>query len=160
MTDQKSSRFTPKPANKRGAARLHAVQALYQMELSGAGVLETVAEFEAHRLGKEIDGEQYRDADPAWFRGILSGVVQDQSELDISIRDSLMDGWSLSRLDNTMRAILRAGVWELKAKRDVAIPVVVNEYVEIAKAFYDDGDEPKMVNAILDRVARLLRKPG
>lgn len=155
MTDQPTPKL--KSANKRGAARLAAVQALYQMDIAGTGVLETAAEYETFRLGKELDGEQYRDADAAWFRSIISGVVGDQQALDIMIRDSLIDGWPLSRLDNTLLAILRAGVWELRNKADVPSPVIVNEYVDIARAFYEDGEEPRMANAVLDRLAKRAR---
>mgnify|MGYP001473398343 CR=1 FL=1 len=145
-----------KPANQRGAARLAAVQALYQMDIGGAGVLEVVAEYEAHRLGQELDGEQYRQADAAWFRAIVSGVVEDQRALDPTIRGALTDDWPLSRLDATLRAILRAGAWELKHKGDVPVAVIVNEYVDVARAFFED-EEPRIVNAVLDRLARRLR---
>lgn len=147
-----------KPVNKRGTARLHAVQALYQMDVGGTGILETVAEYENHRLGGEIDGAQYRDADPQWFRRIVAGVVENQRVLDPQIRDCLLEDWPLSRLDSTLRAILRAGAFELSNIPDVPVAVVVSEYVDIAKAFYAD-DEPKLVNAVLDRLAlRLGRK--
>lgn len=145
-----------KPVNKRGAARLAAVQALYQMDLGGQGILETVAEWEAHRLGKEIDGDVYREADPQWFRQIVSGVVQEQKSLDPEIRQSLSDGWPLSRLDATLRAILRAGAFELRYKADVPVAVIISEYVDVANAFYDD-EEPRLVNAVLDRLARRFR---
>ncbi|MBZ9655239.1 transcription antitermination factor NusB [Phyllobacterium lublinensis] len=145
-----------KTANKRGVARLAAVQALYQMDVAGTGVLEVVAEYEAHRLGKEVDGTQYLDADPQWFRGIVSGVVADQTSLDPMIRQALMEDWPLSRLDSTLRAILRAGIWELKDRVDVPTAVIVSEYVDIAKAFYTD-EEPKIVNAVLDRLAFEIR---
>ncbi|MGJ8570485.1 MAG: transcription antitermination factor NusB [Hoeflea sp.] len=151
-----------KAANQRGAARLAAVQALYQMDIGGAGVLEIVAEYEAHRLGNEIDGEQYRPADPAWFRAVVSGVVENQRALDPVIRAGLNEDWPLSRLDATLRAILRAGAWELSAKKDVPVAVIVNEYVDVARAFFD-GEETKIVNAVLDRLARKYReetKPG
>lgn len=147
-----------KQANQRGAARLAAVQALYQMELSGAGVLEIVSEFENFRLGQEIDGDQYLKADPSWFRSIVAGVVKDQRALDPVIADSLIEGWPLSRLDATIRAILRAGVFEIIERKDVPTAVIVTEYVEIAHAFFDE-DEPKLVNAVLDAVARKLRGP-
>jgi N utilization substance protein B len=146
-------------ANKRGAARLAAVQALYQMDLGGTGVLETAAEYEAFRLGKELDGELYREADAQWFRAILAGVVEHQKTIDPVIRGALQDDWPLSRLDTTLRAILRAGVYELMDRRDVPVAVAVSEYVDIAKAFYAE-DEPKVVNAVLDRVARQLRGEG
>ena len=144
----------PKPANKRGAARLAAVQALYQMDVSGGGVLETAAEYETFRLGKEIDGAQYREADAAWFRSILSGVVGRQKQLDPAIRNALTDDWPLSRLDSTLRAILRAGVFELTTIKDLPPAVVISEYVDIARAFYEDGEEPRLVNAVLDRIAK------
>ena len=145
-----------KRANQRGAARLAAVQALYQMELSGTGVLEIVSEYENFRLGQELDGDQYLKADPSWFRSIVSGVVRDQRKLDPVIADSLVEGWPLSRLDATIRAILRAGVFELIERKDVPVPVIVTEYVEIASAFFNE-DEPKLVNAVLDSVARKVR---
>jgi N utilization substance protein B len=145
-----------KQANQRGAARLAAVQALYQMELSGTGVLEIVSEYENFRLGQELDGEQYLKADPSWFRSIVAGVVRDQRALDPVIADSLIEGWPLSRLDATIRAILRAGVFEIIERKDVPTAVIVSEYVEIAHAFFEE-DEPKLVNAVLDSVARKLR---
>jgi N utilization substance protein B len=147
-----------KQANQRGAARLAAVQALYQMELSGTGVLEIVSEYENFRLGQEIDGDQYLKADASWFRSIVAGVVKDQRALDPIIADSLIEGWPLSRLDATIRAILRAGVFEIIERKDVPTAVIVTEYVEIAHAFFDE-DEPKLVNAVLDAVARKLRGP-
>lgn len=145
-----------KPANQRGAARLAAVQALYQMDVGGTGLIEIIAEFEDHRLGAELDGEQYRQSDPAWFRAIMAGVVERQLDLDPMIRGALTEDWPLSRLDATLRAILRAGAWELERKRDVPVAVIVNEYVDVARAFYAD-EEPKIVNAVLDRLARKLR---
>ena len=154
-----SAPFPARPANKRGAARLAAVQALYQMDLSGSGVLETAAEYEAFRLGKEVDGQLYREADPQWFRAILAGVVEHQKTIDPVIRQSLTEDWPLSRLDTTLRAILRAGVYELMERADVPVAVIVSEYLDIAKAFYSE-DEPKLVNAVLDRVARRMRGEG
>ncbi len=146
-------------ANKRGAARLAAVQALYQMDVAGTGVLEIAAEYEGYRLGKEVDGEIYRQADAQWFRAILSGVVENQKTVDPIIREALTEDWPLSRLDSTLRAMLRAGVYELMHRLDVPVAVVISEYVDIAKAFYLD-EEPKLVNAVLDRVARRVRGEG
>ena len=160
-SDRPASRATRavRPANKRGAARLAAAQALYQMEVGGTGLMETVAEYEAHRLGGNIDGETYRDADAAWFRDIVSGVVRGQKELDPLIHASLPSDWPLARLDTTLRAILRAGTYELSHRKDVPVAVIVSEYIDVAKAFYAD-DEPGLVNAVLDRIARSERGEG
>ena len=145
-----------KTANQRGAARLAAVQALYQMDIGGSGVLEVVAEYETHRLGQEVDGETYLKADAAWFRSIVSGVVREQTHLDPLIGQALQDDWALSRLDSTVRAILRAGTFEIVDRKDVPVAVIVTEYVEIARAFFEE-DEPKLVNAVLDRIAKQVR---
>lgn len=145
-----------KTANQRGAARLAAVQALYQMDMAGSGVLEVVAEYEAHRLGQELDGDTYLKADASWFRSIVAGVVRDQTKIDPLIRQALQDDWSLSRVDSTVRAILRSGTFELLERKDVPVAVIVTEYVEIAHAFFQD-DEPKLVNAVLDRIAKQVR---
>ncbi|PZM16911.1 transcription antitermination factor NusB [Rhizobium tubonense] len=145
-----------KTANQRGAARLAAVQALYQMDVGGTGVLEVVAEYETHRLGQELDGETYLKADASWFRSIVSGVVREQVRLDPLIGSALQDDWALSRLDSTVRAILRAGTFEILDRKDVPVPVIVTEYVEIAHAFFEE-DEPKLVNAVLDRIAKQVR---
>ncbi|WP_332060918.1 transcription antitermination factor NusB [Bartonella sp. CB74] len=155
MADIESKHFS-RLANKRGAARLAAVQALYQMDMVGTGVMETAAEYEAYRLGKDIDGDQYLDADFQWFLAIITGVVQDQKQLDPTLHQQLSAEWSLSRLDSILRAILRAGLWELVNREDVPVAVVVSEYVDIAKAFFE-GDEPKLVNAVLDNIAKEVR---
>jgi len=145
-----------KQANKRGLARLAAVQALYQMDIGGSGVMEIVAEYENFRLGSDIDGVQYLAADPQWFRALVAGVVARQKQIDPLIQQQLAEDWTLSRLDSILRAILRAGVWELETRKDVPVAVIISEYVDIAKAFFE-GDEPKTVNAVLDRLARQLR---
>ncbi|MGF9562319.1 transcription antitermination factor NusB [Neorhizobium sp. JUb45] len=145
-----------KPANQRGAARLAAVQALYQMDIGGTGVLEVVAEYEAHRLGQELDGDTYLKADASWFRSIVAGVVRDQEKIDPMLRSALQEDWPLSRLDSTLRAMLRAGTFELIERKDVPVAVIVTEYVEIAQAFFE-GEEPKIVNAVLDRLAKQIR---
>ncbi|OPB31598.1 transcription antitermination factor NusB [Bartonella sp. AR 15-3] len=140
-------------ANKRGAARLAAVQALYQMDIVGIGVREVIAEYKAYRLGKDIDGSQYLDADFQWFRSIVVGVVKDQKQLDPMLHQQLSEEWALSRLDSTLRAILRAGLWELINRKDVPVAVIMNEYVDIAKAFFE-SNEPRLVNAVLDSIAK------
>lgn len=145
-----------RPANQRGAARLAAVQALYQMDLGGATLSDVLAEFESFRLGKEVDGEQYRNADPAFFRAIVAGVVQNQKTLDPVVHATLAADWPLARIDVTLRAILRAGAYELTGRKDVPARVVIAEYVDVAKAFFE-GEVPGMVNAVLDALARGMR---
>jgi N utilization substance protein B len=158
MNAQGASGRSDKAANKRGAARLAAVQALYQMDLADAGLMDVVAEYEDIRLGKEIDGDRYLDADAGWFRGIVSGVVADQKRLDPIIHSALTPDWPLARIDTLLRAVLRAGVFELANRPDVPARVIISEYVDVAKAFFGD-DESRMVNGVLDTVARELR-PG
>ncbi|MCC6736037.1 MAG: transcription antitermination factor NusB [Bauldia sp.] len=153
-----AKRAGPRPANARGASRLAAVQALYQMELGGTSIEEVLAEFETWRLGQELDGDTYREADAAFFRDLVRGVVADQRELDARIHENLVDGWPLARLDVTLRSILRAAAWELASKRDVPARVVITEFVDVAKAFFGN-EEPKMVNGVLDTLARSYR-PG
>ncbi len=145
-------------ANKRGAARLAAVQALYQMDLTDSRLLDVVAEYENIRLGQEIDGEKYVDADAGWFRGIVAGVVEDQKKIDPMIHSALTPDWPLARIDTLLRAMLRAGVFELQSRKDVPAKVIITEYVDVAKAFYGE-DETRMVNGVLDTIARDLR-PG
>src|SRR5690606_37918308 len=130
-----------------------------QMDVAGSGLLEITAEYEAFRLGKEVDGAPYREADAQWFRAILAGVVEKQKTLDPIVRQALTEDWPLSRLDSTLRAILRAGTFELMMRADVPVAVIVSEYVDIAKAFYEE-DEPKLVNAVLDRISRRVRGEG
>lgn len=146
----------PKTANQRSAARLAAVQAIYQLDVGGASAAEVLAEFEAHRLGRETEGVRYRDADAAFFRDIVNGVVRDQRDLDPQIHETLAAGWPLVRLDVTLRAILRSAAHELKNRHDVPARVVIDEYVDVAKAFFE-GDEPRVVNGVLDVLARRLR---
>lgn len=143
-------------ANKRGAARLAAVQALYQMDISGAGLNEILAEFESHWLGREVEGAQYLPAEAAFFRDIVAGVVRDQRLLDPQIDEALERGWPLKRIEAVLRAALRAGVYELQNRRDVPARVVVSEYADVAAAFVE-RDETGMVNAVLDQLARKAR---
>ena len=143
-------------ANRRGAARLAAVQALYQMDLAATPLHEILSEFESHRLGREVDGEEYLPAEAAHFRDVVGGVVADQRRLDPMIDQALSKGWPLKRIETVLRAILRAGVYELDKKPDVPARVVVAEYVDVAHAFVD-RDETGMVNAVLDQLARQLR---
>ncbi len=143
-------------APARSAARLAAVQALYQMETGGQGVDATIREFEDFRLGGELEGERVHAADKAFFADILRGAVETQKRLDPYLQRQLAKGWRLSRLDATVRAILRAGLYEMIRRADVPYKVVINEYVDIAKAFFD-GDEPGFVNAVLDAAAKEAR---
>ena len=143
-------------ANKRGAARLAAVQALYQMDLAGSGINGILAEFESHWIGREVEGEQYLPAEAAFFRDIVSGVVREQRELDPLIDEVLSTNWPLKRIEAVLRAALRAGAYELTHRRDVPARVVVAEYADVAAAFVE-RDETGMVNAVLDHLARRLR---
>jgi len=145
-----------RPANQRGVARLAAVQALYQLDITRAPVADVVAEFELFRLKQDIEGASLRDLDLAWFRGIVTGVVTDQREIDPKVNEALAADWPLKRVDATLRAMLRCGVYELLRRADVPARVVITEYVEVAKAFFD-GDEPRIVNGVLDRVGRQIR---
>ena len=142
--------------NKRGAARLAAVQALYQMDIAGSGLNEIMAEFESHWLGSEVEGVQYRPAEAAYFRDIVGGVVREQKKLDPQIDAVLSRGWPLKRIEAILRAVLRAGAYELACRADVPARVVNAEYVDIAAAFVDK-DETGMVNAVLDQLAHELR---
>ena len=145
-------------ANRRGAARLAAVQALYQMDLAGAGVNEIFAEFESHWIGREVEGAEYLPAEAAFFRDVVSGVVREQRRLDPMIDAVLAQGWPLKRIETVLRAVLRAGAYELEHRQDVPARVVVTEYADVASAFVD-RDETGMVNAVLDQLARQLRAP-
>lgn len=140
----------------RSAARIAAVQALYQMDLAGTGINEIVAEFERHWLGREVEGEEYLPAEAAFFRDVVAGVVREQRSLDPLIDNALAGGWPLKRIETILRAVLRAGAFELGHRRDVPARVVVSEYVDVAHAFVDK-DETGMVNAVLDQLARQLR---
>jgi N utilization substance protein B len=143
-------------ANRRGAARLAAVQALYQMELAGTGLNEIFAEFESHWIGREVEGQEYLPAEAAFFRDVVGGVVRDQRRLDPLIDEALVQGWPLKRIEAVLRAVLRAGAYEHDHRRDVPARVVVSEYVDVANAFVD-RDETGMVNAVLDQLARQMR---
>ncbi len=145
-------RTRPRGANQRGAARLGAVQALYQMDVGGTTLPAVVAEFEAHRLGHELEGETLRPADLDFFRALVGGVIDAQRRIDPIIHAALPPTWPLTRIDLTLRAILRCGAFELLERRDVPARVAISEYVDIARAFYE-ADEPGLVNGVLDRVA-------
>ena len=158
MADTKKIQTKPteKKANRRGAARLAAVQALYQMDIGGSGINDIFAEFESHWLGNEVEGDQYLPAEEAFFRDVVSGVVRDQTKLDPLIDDALSKGWPLKRIDAILRAVLRAGSYELEHRLDIPVRVVVSEYVDVAHAFVEK-DETGLVNAVLDQIARQFR---
>ena len=141
----------------RSVARLAAVQALYQMEVSGVGADAVVREFTDHRFGRDIEDEQLAEADEAFFAELVKGVVADQTQVDHAIVKRLAEGWRLERIDATVRAILRAGAYELMRLPDVPTEVAIDEYMEIAKSFFD-GSEPAFVNGALDGIARDVRK--
>ncbi len=143
-------------ASSRSAARLAAVQALYQMDMTGIDLTEVIAEFEAHRLGKEIEGCQYAEVEPQFFRDLVEGVVREQLKIDPMIDKQLAEGWRLTRVDSILRAILRAGAYEILVRSDVPARVVISEYVDIAHAFFAEN-EPKVVNGILDRLGHKVR---
>lgn len=154
-----ASKATPQPtsktANQRGAARLAAVQALYQMDIGNTSMEATLSQFSAHHLGKELEGDQYLPADADYFRQIVSGVIKAQLQIDPLLDTTLAEDWPVVRIDATMRAILRAGAFELLKKQDIPAKIVVSEYVDVAKAFFDD-DGAGMVNAVLDSIAKKL----
>lgn len=140
----------------RSAARLAAVQALYQMDVTGKSLPDIIAEFETHWIGGEIEGERYNPAELAFFRDIVKGVLGDQKALDNAVNDALVPSWPLARIDSVMRAILRAGAYELKKRRDVPAKVVIKEYVDVAGAFFG-RDGSGMINAVLDSLGRSYR---
>jgi transcription antitermination protein NusB len=142
--------------NRRGAARLAAVQALYQMDIAGTGLNDILAQFEGHWIGREVEGEQYLPAERAYFRELMRGVIEEQRRLDPLIDEALQSGWPLKRIEALMRAVMRAGTYELDRKRDIPARVIMAEYVAIADAFVD-RDETGMVNAVLNQIARQLR---
>jgi N utilization substance protein B len=146
----------PRKANKRGAARLAAVQALYQMDVAGTGLNDILAEFESHWLGREVEGEQYLPAEAAFFRDVVAGVLREQRILDPQIDAALQKTWPLKRIETILRAALRAGAYELAHRRDVPARVVVSEYADVTAAFVE-REETGMVNAVLDQLARQAR---
>jgi N utilization substance protein B len=156
--DIKSS-MAAEPGRRRTAARLAAVQGLYQIELSGSSPANVVVEFMKHRLGQEGDGENFGAADQGLFADLVEGVSARRDELDRQIAAALTPEWPLERLEIILRSILRAGAYELLARPEVPARVAISEYLDIAHAFFA-GKEPGLVNAVLDRLARTLRPEG
>lgn len=140
----------------RRASRLAAVQAIYQMELTGADAEAVASEFIAHRFEHEPEMQAAGPGDEEFFAAIVRGVPQHQVEIDRSIAKCLAADWRLERVDSILRAILRAGAFELIARQDVPAKVVIDEYIEISHAFFD-ADEPSFINAVLDKLAHRKR---
>src|SRR5258708_25508513 len=126
------------------------------MDIAGTGLNDILAEFESHWIGREVEGAQYLPAEAAFFRDVVSGVVREQRSLDPLVDKALAQAWPLKRIEAILRAVLRAGVYQLGHRRHVPARVVVSEYVDVANAFVD-RDETGMVNAVLDQIARKLR---
>jgi len=143
-------------SRSRSAARLAAVQALYQQEMEGTPLARLLKEFHDHRIGATIEDEQYHEAEIDFFDDIVAGVDARRDEIDQAISAKLASGWSLERIDRPMRAILRAGAYELIARADVPIGSVISEYVDVAHAFYDKR-ESGFVNGLLDSIAKEVR---
>lgn len=143
-------------AKTRSAARLAAVQALYQMEMEGTSLPVLLHEFHQHRLGATIEDVTYHQAETSFFDDVVQGVDARREEIDALIVARLANGWSLDRLDKPMRQILRAGTYELLARADVPTGSVISEYVDVAKAFYDKR-EAGFVNGLLDAIAKAAR---
>lgn len=160
MNDTPTSKAEPKKgpskAITRASARLKAVQALYQMELGSMDAMDVLAQFAGQGLANEPGQENIVSPDWDFFEKLVLGIVSEQRDLDPMIEERLVRGWTLARIDATVRAILRAGSFELSKRKDVPARVVINEYVEVAHSFFD-GDEPKMINGILDKLGRKLR---
>ncbi|MCB1884257.1 MAG: transcription antitermination factor NusB [Geminicoccaceae bacterium] len=156
----KARKRTPPPLNKRRAARFAAVQALYQADNGDQTIGRVVAEFKAHRLpgileplGADLPPVR---VDAEWFAAVAEGVDRHLPVIDARIEASLSSGWTVARLDEVLRAVLRAGAFELMERIDVPVRVVINEYIEVAKLFFE-GEEAGFVNAVLDRLAPVLR---
>ena len=140
----------------RSAARLAAVQALYQLDMEATPLAKLLDEFHQHRLGAEIEGDQYAEAETAFFDDIVQGVSARQDEIDELLAGKLAAGWKIERLDKTMLQVLRAGIFELLARADVPTASVITEYVDVAHAFFEVR-EAKFVNGLLDAVAKVVR---
>ncbi|MGF1550020.1 MAG: transcription antitermination factor NusB [Sphingomonadaceae bacterium] len=143
-------------SRSRSAARLAAVQALYQYEMEATPLTKLLAEFHEHRLGRWIEDEEYAAAENEFFDDVVAGAIARADELDALIAARLADGWSIERLDKPMKSILRAGAYELLARSDVPTASAISEYVDVAKAFYDRR-EVGFVNGLLDALARDVR---
>ncbi len=147
---------TAPKSQARSAARLAAVQALYQQQMESTALARLLNEFHQHRLGQVIEDDHYADAEVDFFDDVVSGVDARRDEIDALLQSKLADGWTLARLDKTMLQILRAGTYELLARMDVPKRTVISEYIDVAHAFFDEK-EAKFVNGVLDTIAKALR---
>jgi transcription antitermination protein NusB len=147
---------TPARSRSRAAARLAAVQALYQHEMEATPLARLLDEFHQHRLGREIENEQYADAEVGFFDDLVGGVIARQEEIDALLGERMAKDWSLARIDKTLLQILRAGAYELIARPDVPTGTAIGEYVDVAHAFFEPR-EAKFVNGVLDAVAKAVR---
>ena len=150
-----TSKRRPKPV-ERAAARLGAVQALYQMDLAGTDVGVTLAQFSSRAMGEDFDAGQCGEADYKFLKEVVDGAVREQKTIDPAVDAILEKGWPLHRLDATVRAILRAGAYELMFMDKVPARVAISQYVDVAGAFFE-AEEPKFINGVLDRLARQRR---
>ncbi len=146
----------PQKGGGRSSARLAAAQALYQMEMNNTRAKVVIDEFVDHRLGKTIDDDQYSKVDIDFFIDIVMGVEKRQSEIDELIIDALSEDWTLPRIESVARAVLRAGTYEIIARPDVPTSVIINEYIDLTKAFFEDK-KPGFVNGVLDKISRKIR---
>ena len=146
----------PTRSTSRAAARLAAVQALYQRQMESTAQARLLDEFHQHRLGREIEDEQYAEADVDFFDDLVIGTLARRDEIDALLSERLAQGWSLTRLDKTMLQILRVGTYELLARPDIPVGTAISEYVDVAHAFFDER-EAKFVNGVLDAVSKAVR---
>lgn len=144
-------------SKSRSAARLAAVQALYQMDMEKVGLARLLDEFHAHRLGAEIEDAQYAEAEVEFFDDVVAGVNARRAEIDALVEGKLGEMWKMGRLDKTMLQILRCGTYELIARPDIPTGAVIDEYMDVAHAFFDKKDA-KFVNGLLDAVAKDVRE--
>ncbi len=151
--DEKRKAASAEKRRLKSAARLYAVQALYQMETSGQTVERVAREFESHRFGMVVDEVEFSDADAGHFRSLLDGAVNWQARVDQMTDRALAAAWPIDRIDPVLRALFRAAGAELLSP-GTPPKVVITEFVDVAKAFFPDGKEPKFVNAVLDHMAR------
>ena len=156
MNPKPTPKFRPPPA-ARAAARLGAVQALYQMDIAGTDVGEVLAQFSSRSVGEDFAEGQCGEADYRFLKQIVDGAVREQLKLDPAINAVLDKDWPLTRLDATVRAILRAGAFEIMFLGHVPARVSINEYVDVAHAFFG-AEEPRFINGVLDRLARQTRE--